>query len=472
MPLSGRKADDMGLPAKIKSMFGGGENLPATKNDLAGGLTAAPPDTDGPRYRGSLMFGIGVLAAFFGIFGAWASLAPLDSAAIAPGQLMVSGNRKQVQHLEGGIVLKIFVREGATVEVGSPILELDPTQADAALGQLENRLGYAVARETRLKAERAGNTVIQFPEWLEERRADLEIGEILRAEETALKAAQAVAVDQKGIWESRVRQLQEESNGLRDEIRSTNDQLNIIQQEIDDQRFLVERGLGIRRVLLGLERQATEIRGRRARARSGIARNEQAMGESKLRIAELQKTRLTEIDNELGQLSSEIGGLRERISAARDIQARTVIRAPVSGKVVNLQAHTIGGVVRAGDMLMEVVPLEDSLVVLARVAPADIDVVRNGLAAQVRLSAYPGRTAPVLDAEIETVSADLLTDERSGATYYEARVKLPADDPQLVGLDLYPGMPAEVSIVTGEQTFLTSLVRPLTDTLRRGVTQN
>lgn len=463
----------MGLPARLKDVFGGGGNLPAETGTpgLPGGAQA-PPDTEAPNYRGPLKAGIVILFGFFGLFGAWAALAPLDSAAIAPGQLIVSGNRKQVQHLEGGIVREIFVREGATVAKGDPIVELDPTQADASLGQLQSRLAYAVARETRLKAERAGDPVIQFPEWLESRRSDPSIGDILRAEEAALRAARAVVVDQTGIWESRVRQLEEESNGLRDEIQSTNDQLSIISQEIADQRFLVERGLGIRRILLGLERQATEIRGRRARARSGIARNEQAIGESRLRIAELVKARMTEIDNELGQLSSEIGGLHERITAARDIQARTIIRAPVSGKVVNLQAHTIGGVVRAGDMLMEVVPIEDALIVVARVTPADIDVVRAGLEAQVRLSAYPGRTAPVLDAKVETVSADLLDDERSGVSYYEVRVKLPADDPQLEGLALYPGMPAEVSIVTGEQTFLTSLVRPLTDTIRRGVTQN
>lgn len=462
----------MGLPARLKSIFGGGEKLPATESDLSGGLRAAPPETDTPNYRGSLVFGIGILAAFFGLFGAWAMLAPLDSAAIAPGQLIVSGNRKLVQHLEGGLVRRIFVQEGATVMVGEPIMELDPTQADASLGQLTSRFAYAVARESRLKAERARQDVVTFPEILLKQANKPAIAEIMRAEEAALKAARDVLEDQTGIWESRKLQLAEEINGLRDEIQSTTDQLGLIQQEIADQRFLVERGLGIRRVLLGLERQATEIRGRRARARSSIARNEQAMGESQLRITELQKARLTEIDNELGRLSSEVAGLREQVFAAQDVQDRTVIRAPVSGKIVNLQAHTIGGVVRAGDLLMEVVPLEDALVVVARVSPADIDVVRAGLAAQVRLSAYPGRTAPVLEATVDTVSADLLTDERSGATYYEARVKLPADDPQLIGLSLYPGMPAEVSIVTGEQTFMTTLVRPLTDTIRRGVTQN
>lgn len=460
----------MALPTRPQEVVE--DALPAQTIEAAAMPLAAPDELDGPDYRRTLRFGVGVLIAFFVGFVGWAALAPLDSAAIAPGQLFVSGNRKQVQHLEGGIVRKILVAEGATVAEGDPIMELDPTQADADLGQLQSRLVYAVAREARLKAERAGDANISFPAWLAERRSDPEVSEALRAEETALKAARDVQTDQIGIWESRVRQLEEESNGLRDEIRSTNDQLGIIGQEIADQKFLVERGLGIRRVLLGLERQATEIRGRRARARSGIARNEQAIGESKLRITELQKARLTEIDNELGQLSSEIGGLSERINAAKDVQDRTVIRAPVSGQVVNLQAHTIGGVVRPGDLLMEVVPVEDALIVVARVSPADIDVVRNGLAAQIRLSAYPGRTAPVLDATVDTVSADLLNDERTGVSYYEVRVSLPADDPQLEGLDLYPGMPAEVSIVTGEQTFMNSLIRPLTDTVRRGVTQN
>lgn len=461
----------MALPSKVDDARGGPTAPPAPMDDAALKPTA-PPEEGTPNYRGSLMFGVGVVLAFFGVFGVWAAVAPLDSASLAPGQLIVSGNRKEVAHLEGGIVRKIYVREGALVQAGDPIIELDPTQADASLGLLESRLAFAVARESRLKAERAGRRVIDFPEWLVRERSDPEIAEILRAEELALKGAIDVLKDQTGIWQYRARQLEEENAGLRDEIRSNNDQLSIIQEEIQDQKFLVDRGLGIRRVLLGLERQATEIRGRRARAQAGIARNRQAIGESRLRIAELQKARQSEIDNELGQLSSEIAGLRERIAAARDVQQRTIVRAPVEGKVVNLQAHTVGGIVRAGDMLMELVPVDDSLIVLARVTPADIDIVRPGLPAQVRLSAFPGRSAPVLDAVLDTVSADLLVDERTGQSYYEARVVLPANDPQLVDVTLYPGMPAEVSIVTGEQTFLTSLIRPLTDTVRRGATQN
>lgn len=464
----------MRLPAKLKSAFGGGDNLPAERStsDAHAGALTAPDGEGGPNYSRPLSIGILLLVLFFVGFGAWAGLAPLDSAAIAPGQLIVQSNRQQVQHLEGGIVLEIHVREGQVVEKGQAIITLDDTQAKASLGLLQSRLVYALARQARLVAERAQRPVIEFPDVLARNRSVPSIGKIMRDEAQALKAAQDVLKDQTGIWESRVRQLEEENKGLRDEIRSNDDQLRIIGQEIADQRFLVERGLGIRRVLLGLERQATEIRGRRARAVSGIARNKQAIGESSLRITELMKARTTEIDNELSQISSEIAGLDERLKAATDVQDRTVIKSPMAGQVVNLQTYTIGGVVRAGDMLMEVVPLDETLIVVARVNPGDIDVVRKGLPAQVRLSAYPGRTAPVLNAVVDNVSADLLVDERSGASYYEARVILPANDPQLQGLSLYPGMPAEVSIVTGEQTFMTTLIRPLTDSIRRGVTQN
>ncbi len=464
----------MGLPAKLKTVFGGGANLPAERSEAGPttGALVAPDGAEGPDYGKPLSMGVLLICLFFIGFGAWAAFAPLDSAAIAPGQLIVKSNRQQVQHLEGGIVEDVHVQEGQVVTKGQPIVTLDSTQTKASLGLLQSRLVYALARQARLVAERAQQTSIAFPDPLTRNRSVPAIAKIMRDEESALKAAQDVLRDQTGIWQSRVRQLEEENNGLRDEIRSNDDQLRIIGQEIADQRFLVERGLGIRRVLLGLERQATEIRGRRARAVSGIARNKQAIGESSLRITELMKARTTEIDNELSQLSSEIAGLDERLKAAQDVQDRTVIKSPMAGQVVNLQTYTIGGVVRAGDLLMEVVPLNEALIVVARVSPADIDVVRKGLPAQVRLSAYPGRTAPVLDAEVDSVSADLLVDERSGASYYEARVKLPADDPQLVGLDLYPGMPAEVSIVTGEQTFMTTLVRPLTDSIRRGVTQN
>jgi HlyD family type I secretion membrane fusion protein len=442
----------------------GGPPAPSTASAYGGGGS--------PGYRFPLMFGIIVLLAFFGGFGIWSATAPLDSAAIAPGQVVVSSNRREVQHLEGGIVSQLMVREGDTVREGDPIIVLDSTQADASLGVLQSRLAYAAARVSRLQAERAGRRRITFPEWLRNARSDPKVNNLLSAEETALRAALDVVREQTGIWQTRARQLEEEINGLREEIRSNEDQLKIIDQEIADQRFLVSRGLGIRRVLLGLERQATEIRGRRARAVAGIARNRQAISESRLRIAELQQTRLTEIDNEMGQLSSEIAGIRQRISAANDVQKRTVIRAPASGKVVNLQTYTVGGIVRPGTPLMEIVPDGDDLKVLARVSPADIDIVWAGLEAQVRLSAYPGRSAPVFDGLVETVSADLLTDERSGVTYYEARVGFKPGDPALAKLSLYPGSPAEVSIVTGEQTLLNSLLRPLTDTVRRGATQN
>jgi len=445
--------------------------LPANLSDFVE-VRPAPEDVSKPSYRGPLVFGIAVLLAFFGAFGSWAALAPLDSAALAPGLLIVSGNRRQVQHFEGGIIREIYVREGDYVAAGDDLVTLESIQADASLGQLLKRRIYAVARETRLKAERAGMTEVVFPEWLETLRSDPEVGDVLRAEESALQAAVEVRADQIGIWRSRIRQLQEESQGLRDQIQSADDQLHLIRQEIADQAFLLKKGLGIKRVLLGLQREETEIRGRRAQSVAGIARNEQAIGESELRIAELQKARLTEIDNELGQLSSEVAGLEERIKAAEDVQKRTVVTAPVSGNVVSLKAHTRGGVVRPGDVLMEIVPEEDDIIVLSRVNPGDIDVVHVGLPAQVRLSAFPGRTAPVVEGVVDTVSADLLTDERTGQTYYEARVRMPADDPQLEGLTLTPGMPAEVSIVTGEQTFLDTLIRPLYETIRRGLTQN
>lgn len=462
--------------------------LPARKQEIIEGQAsevpvpyqsappAAPANAYGgggsPGYRGALMFGVFVILAFFGGFGIWAATAQLDSAAIAPGQIVVSSNRREVQHLEGGIVSQLLVREGDTVREGDPIIVLDSTQADASLGVLQSRLAYAAARVTRLQAERAGKRTVNFPSWLQDARNDPKVNNLLSAEETALRTAQDVLREQSNIWLTRARQLEEEIHGLEEEIRSNEDQLTLIDQEIADQQFLVSRGLGIRRVLLGLKRQATEIRGRKARAVAGIARNHQAISESRLRIAELRQTRLTEIDNEMGQLSSEIAGIRQRMSAANDVQKRTVIRAPVSGQVVSLTAYTIGGVVRPGTPLMEIVPTGDALKVLARINPADIDIVRAGLPAQVRLSGYPGRSAPVFDGEVETISADLLTDERSGVTYYEARIGFKPGDPALANLSLYPGSPAEVSIVTGEETLMNSLLRPLIDTVRRGATQN
>lgn len=432
------------------------------------------PDASGMGYRGALLFGLVVLAVFFGGFGTWAALAPLESAAVATGRVVVEGNRRTVQHLEGGIIGEILVREGSIVEAGDALIVLDETQSRSMYGIVHGRRLQAAAREARLLAERDGLDTIAFPAWLVElARSDSEIEGILAAQRRILASNRDRFESQAAILKKRSDQFREEIVGLQAEIRAADQELVHIREELEDVRFLVERGLGRKARLLALQRQEAEITGRRARNVAAIARARQSISESELRISDLESTRLNEVVQELREVQAELGDLRERGMAAEDVLTRTVIRAPVSGEVVNLRVFTPGGVIAPGEAVLDIVPLDETRIIQAQVDPNDIDSVYRGLDAKIRLSSLSARITPTLDGVVETVSADRLVDERTGRAFYETRIRLkPGELAKLGGVSLYPGMPAEVMIITGTRTALDYLIRPISGTISRGMRED
>lgn len=432
------------------------------------------PDASGMGYRGALLFGLVVLAVFFGGFGTWAALAPLESAAVATGRVVVEGNRRTVQHLEGGIIGEILVREGSIVEAGDALIVLDETQSRSMYGIVHGRRLQAAAREARLLAERDGLETIAFPAWLVElARSDSEIEGILAAQRRILASNRDRFESQAAILEKRSDQFREEIVGLQAEIRAADQEMVHIREELEDVRFLVERGLGRKARLLALQRQEAEITGRRARNVAAIARARQSISESELRISDLESTRLNEVVQELREVQAELGDLRERGMAAEDVLTRTVIRAPVSGEVVNLRVFTPGGVIAPGEAVLDIVPLDETRIIQAQVDPNDIDSVYRGLDAKIRLSSLSARITPTLDGVVETVSADRLVDERTGRAFYETRIRLkPGELAKLGGVSLYPGMPAEVMIITGTRTALDYLIRPISGTISRGMRED
>lgn len=424
--------------------------------------------------HGTASFGMIVVAVFFGVFGIWAALADLETAAIASGHVVVGSNRKVVQHLEGGIVRQILVHEGSKVAAGDPLVELEETQPESTLGMVTVRLRHGVARESRLTAERDGEERIAFPDWLvAETKTNAEVAEIVDAQRRIFQSRKSSIDSQKSILEQRVAQYREEISGLSAEIRAETEQLRLIADEVRDVEYLVQRGLERRSRLLQLQRQAADIEGSRARNRALVARAKQSIGETELRIIDISTNMTREVNEELREVQAEVADLRERHRAAEDIMTRTVIRAPVSGTVVNLKIFTSGGVIAPREPLMEIVPMDDDLVVEARVDPSNIDSVHPGLRANVRFTAFTARNVETIEGHVERVSADSLVDERTGLSYYAARIVFEQTErDRLGGLELYPGMPAEVMIIAGERTALSYIVRPLVTSFGRAMRED
>ena len=413
----------------------------------------------------SMVLAVAVVVLFLGGFAAWAALAPLESAAIAPGTLGVSGERKTVQHLEGGIVARIAVSEGDTVAAGQTLLVLDVTQPRAVLAGLEVQYRSAAALQARLIAERDGLDAIAWPEWL--LAAD---AEGVRATQERIFAARTASFDNEiAILEQRIAQIREQAAGYEGHIAAQDREIALLVEESRDVRPLVEKGHIPKPRLRALEREEAEVAGARARNRAQVARLAQAVGETRLRIVRLRNARMTEVTTELREVEARLADLNERLTAARDVLARTRVVAPVAGTVVGLGVFTRGAVIAPGQRLMDIVPAGDHLVVEARVAPTDIDSVAVGLPAQVRLTSFSLLTTPPLDGHVIRVSADAFSDERTGASWYEARIGLDPGQPALEYLHLVSGMPAEVMIVTGASTPLEYLLKPILTSIDRAL---
>lgn len=410
-----------------------------------------------------LFAGLAVILLFFVVLGGWAAFAPLKSAAIAPGIVAVESNRKTIKHLEGGIVAEILVRDGDLVVTGQPLIRLDDTQSKVTRERLKGRMVAGRALEARLIAERDRKTDIDFPPSLNVTdHTKILVGQrsIFRTRKEALSAQQQILSQQTA-------QLAEEIAGLRGQIAAEDTQIGLIESELKDIQDLVDKGLAKRSRLLALQRRRAEIEGARSRNVAAVARAKQQITETKFRISELMTQKLNQVVEELRAVQTELFDIDERIRSADDVLLRTNVIAPLDGTIVGLQIHTLGGVVAPGEPLMDLVPSGAGMVIESQVDPNDIDVVHAGLTAQVRLTAFNQRNLSPLQGKVLTVSADRLTDERTGVPYFLARVALVENLSSDLAVSLYPGMQAEVMIVTGERTVLDYIFKPLSRSLGR-----
>lgn len=412
--------------------------------------------------------GVIMIVSTFGVFGTWAALASLTSAALAPGVIAVDSNWRTLQHLEGGIVAELMVRDGDVVEEGTVLLRLDPTRSDATLSIIDSQLVLALATEARLVAERDGAEEVALPAELTERAQQAEVATIVAGQQLLFRARKDSMEGQTNILRQRIDQLQQEIQGLQVQQDATRQQYDLIQEELSGLRELFEQGYVPRTRILALERESEQLRGARGEDLAAIARARSQIGETELQILQLERNFREQVVTELRDVQASVFDLRERRVAAADERRRIDVVAPVTGQVINLAVHTVGGVVRPGEAILSIVPVDDRLVIDARVKPDDRERVAAGQPAQVRLSGLSQRSTPVLLGEVLTISADRLTDNQTGEAFYQARVVIPED--QLDRLDssvsLVAGMPADVMIETGERTALGYLLAPITDSLR------
>jgi epimerase transport system membrane fusion protein len=415
--------------------------------------------------------GMIVFILLFGFGGAWAALAPINGAALAPGVVMVRSYSKIVQHLEGGIINDIFVENGARVDAGDPILDLDNTQSLAQLEITNSQYIALKALENRLIAERDGlpNPAMQSDQMLsgarveEEKQSQLEI---FRARNSALEAGVA-------ILEQRIEQLQSQISGL-EGLQSSKELLSkSYQEELSDVQELLSQGFSDKNRLREIERNVAQLDGEVAELIANIASTEVQIGESRLQILQQEREFQNQVVTELAEVQTNLNDTIERITAIEDIVSRTVVRAPESGFVNGLQVHTIGGVITPGMRIVDIVPETDDLVIEAKVSPLDVDRIAIGQEATIRFSTFGNGTVPTIFGELKNLSADSLLDETTGASYYLARVEVSQESiGDLSDLTLMPGMPAEVFIATGSRTFLEYLFKPFSNAMARGLRED
>ncbi|MFN4140935.1 HlyD family type I secretion periplasmic adaptor subunit [Aestuariivirga sp.] len=413
--------------------------------------------------------GLAAAVLFMAVLGAWSALAPLASASLALGVISPDGYRKTIQHLEGGIIRTIHVREGDVVKSGSPLIVLDDTQAKALDAALRERLLHLSAMEARLEAERTDAPAVSFPA-LHAFGSSQALQQVLASQRQLFSSRRAAYEGRTQVLEARIRQLDERNIGLREMISAEEEQISLIEEEIESAQHLLKTGLERKPRVLALRRARADVVALRASNRAKIAENEQAIGETRLQLLAIGEERQEKIGAELAEVRRTIAELKGQLPSREDILQRTVIRAPIDGTVMNLRVNTETGVVAPGQPLLDIVPDKGKLIIDARVRPTDVDRIKPSMSARVVLTAYRQRNLPLIHGRLRSISADALSDERTGASYFLAKVEvLPEDLKGLGDVKLVPGMPAEVMLMDGEQTLFAYLADPILESARRGL---
>jgi len=418
--------------------------------------------------RKHLSLGWVAIAMLVASVGSWAAFADISGAVIAHGTVVVDSNVKTVQHPTGGIVGELRVREGDHVEAGDILIRLDETQTRASLAIASKAFDELTARKARLESERDERSSIEFPPELLERTKDPEVTARIDAEKRAFEVRHKGNQGRKAQLRERISQLQKSIEGYEVRQSAKEREIELIGRELEGARDLWSKGLMPITKLTALEREATRLDGERGQLMSLVAEIKAKISETELQILQVDHDLHNDVGRELREIDSKLGELSERKIAAEDQLRRVDIRAPQSGRVLQLSVHTVGGVIGAGDAILLIVPDRDELSIDVRVAPADIDQLQVGQLARLRLLAINQATTPELLGMVSRISADSQSDQRTGLSFYLVRIAIDEESQMSLGeLNLIPGMPVEAFIKTQDRTAMSYLLKPISDQMQR-----
>nr|CRH06913.1 putative protease secretion protein, AprE/HlyD homologue. Type I secretion inner membrane component [Candidatus Magnetococcus massalia] len=433
------------------------------------------PEGYQPRYTGSMkkpmVFGMLTILFFFFGFGAWLALTPLDSAVMASGRVSVEGHRKAVQHRDGGPVKKILVRDGDLVKQGQPLIQLDASELVAKEEIFTGKANKMLVRQARLLSERRGHKSIQLPPKLQQAvESGPEIAEMLEGEQQLFDARMASYLSEVAILKQSIRDLQEQIKGYSIQKTGQRNQRHIINKELSNIEKLADEGYIRQSRIYQLQRNLAFLDSQNGELIASVARARESINKSKLHLSKLDKARTEEIADQLQAIQQELNDLLPQLRTVREQLKRTEILAPEEGRVLNMVVHGPGSVIKPGETILEVVPADSGMIIEAKVLTQDIEDVREQMDAKIMLSAFSMRVLPNIFGKVTHVSADSLTDQATGMPYYLTKVAILPEELEKLKrkeLLLYPGMPAEVIIPTGERTALDYLVAPIYDNLSR-----
>lgn len=426
---------------------------------------AVAAQVDHTELRNLTLKGAAVLVLFAGLVGGWSVSVPITGAVVASGQLVIDHNVRKVQHPTGGVVGEILARDGDSVKAGDVLVRLDETVIRANLTGVSKKIDELEARAARLNAERMGYKEFIFPKSLLERKADVDVAEILSTERALYDARRTSHKLRKQRMEERVQQLHQEVESAKADLKAKRDMAVITEKELKNLRSL-DRLVTAQR-LNAVERDSISLGGQQSQLLATIAQSQGKIVETKMQSESLDDELRAETTKDLREAQAELAQQIEKKAAALDQLKRIDIRAPISGRVHQSIVHTVGGVVTAADPMMQIVPTSEALELEARVAPQDIDQIYVGQTSHVRLSAFNRRTTPDIVGEVVRISADVTKEQQTGVVYYGVRVSLPRQSVEAAGLTLQAGMQAEALIQTAERTPLEYLTKPLLEQMRR-----
>lgn len=421
-----------------------------------------------PFPRLLILVGLLLVILFLSSFTAWSMLAPIESAVVSPGIVSVASHRKQIQHLEGGIVDAILVQDGDRVVEGQLLVKLRDVQPSAELRQLERQYIEVQAVVARLLAEQEDSEEITFPEDLLARAKDRSVDSVMTGQKNIFQSRQMLIEDKHSVLKHKIAQVEEQINGLSGQLKAKNRQRKYIFQELSTVDEAVAKKLLPKAQALKLLQRLAGTEGDLSTYQAEMARLKLSILEMRLQMSEARAQQIAEITEQLRSQRARLFDLSQKIITTQDVLHRTKITSSIDGIVVNLQIHTLDGVIAAGQPLLEIVPINDDLIVNAFIAPEDIEEVRAGMTADVRLTSFSRRQRVSLEGVVSYLSADRLSDPETGNEYYQARIKLAPDISASAKTYLVAGMGAEVFIRTGSRTPLDYLLSPITKSLQRG----